>query len=61
MLAVNDARARLVDGQDWLEPLVRLRPSLGGDADGILRHDWWPAQQRVTALAAVVVAIVYAV
>jgi hypothetical protein len=57
MLTVNEARARLVEGSDWLEPLVELRQRIGGRAGGVLRHEWWPARLREAALVAIVIAV----
>ena len=52
MLTVNEARRRLVAGEDWLEPLVQLRRRIGRRADGVLRHDWWPTRLREAGLVA---------
>jgi hypothetical protein len=57
MMSVNEARARLVEGGDWLEPLVALRGRLGSRARGVLRYDWWPARLREAAIVAAVLAV----
>jgi hypothetical protein len=58
MLTVNQARARLAGGEDWLEPLVELRRRIGARGRGALRHDWWPTRLREAGLVAAVITVV---
>jgi hypothetical protein len=58
MLTVNEARARLVEGEDWLELLAELRHRIGPRARGVLRHDWWPTRLREAGLVAGGIAVV---
>lgn len=56
--ALTRARERVVNGEDWIGPLIDAQPHLGPSALGIYRSDTWLTRFRALAAVGVILAFI---